>query len=169
MRKKIPVFGKQKLTLGVKMALGKKKGLFLVFHFRDIEDAKRFAAPERKVLKTTVRSSIDSLISGAKAESVKGTRRPSLGVSPPPSADAIKNLRFNLPDDNKQTEKSITGVSIQPSGTYPLGRSPRSSPDTSEGGKNQTEIPVRHSLSQEYHKNMEKKPYTMSHVGSTYL
>jgi hypothetical protein len=47
-------------------------------YFRDIEDAKKFAAPERKALKANVRSSIDSLISGAKARSVRGSRRPSL-------------------------------------------------------------------------------------------
>merc|ERR1719312_502547 len=106
---------------------------------RDIEDAKKYAAPERKALKANVRSSIDSLISGAKARSVRGARRPSLADSPPPSAETMKNLRFNLPENNKQTEKSITGGSIQPSGTYPLGRSlsssPRSSPDPSSFGE----------------------------------
>merc|ERR1719312_955043 len=135
---------------------------------RDIEDAKKFAAPERKALKANVRSSIDSLISGAKARSVRGARRPSLADSPPPSAETMKNLRFNLPENNKQTEKSITGVSIQPSGTYPLGRSlsssPRSSPDPAQDSlgrrldsRYQTEIPVRHSLSQAYHQNNGKK------------
>merc|ERR1711963_699285 len=38
---------------------------------RDIEDAKKFSAPERKVLKDNVRSSLDALISGRKARSVK--------------------------------------------------------------------------------------------------
>ena len=150
--------------------------------FRDIEDAKKFATPERKALKANVRSSIDSLISGAKARSVKGTRRPSLADSPPPSAETMKNLRFNLPESNKQTESCITGVSIQPSGTYPLGRSlsssPRSSPDPAQDNslgrrldsRYQTEIPVRHSLTQAYHqRNGKKEPYTMSQVGITDL
>ena len=150
--------------------------------FRDIEDAKKFATPEKKALKANVRSSIDSLISGAKARSVKGTRRPSLADSPPPSAETMKNLRFNLPESNKQTESCITGVSIQPSGTYPLGRSlsssPRSSPDPAQDNslgrrldsRYQTEIPVRHSLTQAYHQsNGKKEPYTMSQVGITDL
>ena len=96
--------------------------------------------------------------------------------SPPPSAETQKNLRFNLPDSNKQTEQSITGVSIQPSGTYPLGRSlsssPRSSPDPQEqsigrrvDSRYQTDIPVRHSLTQAYHeKTGKREPYTMAQV-----
>ena len=52
--------------------------MFNFKYFREIEDAKKFAAPERKALKANVRSSIDSLISGAKARSVRGARRPSL-------------------------------------------------------------------------------------------
>jgi len=143
---------------------------------RDIEDAKKFAAPERKALKANVRSGIDSLISGAKARSVRGTRRPSLADSPPPSAETQKNLRFNLPESNKQIEQSVTGVSIQPSGTYPLGRSlsssPRSSPDPQEqslgrrlDSRYQNDIPVRHSLTQAYHeKSAKTEPYTMSQV-----
>ena len=180
MKKKTPVFGTQKWIPGTKQGLGKTKSEFCCL--RDIEDAKKFATPERKALKANVRSSIDSLISGSKARSVKGTRRPSLADSPPPSAETMKNLRFNLPESNKQTESCITGVSIQPSGTYPLGRSlsssPRSSPDPAQDhslgrrldSRYQTEIPVRHSLSQAYHQSIGKKePYTMSQVGITYL
>jgi len=147
---------------------------------KDIEEAKKFSAPERKTLKADVRKGIDSLISGAKARTVRGARRPSLADSPPPSAETQKNLRFNLPESNKQTEQSITGVSIQPSGTYPLGRSvsssPRSTPDPQEqslgrrlDSRYQTETPVRHSLTQAYHEKTNKKipngdAYTMSQV-----
>ena len=93
----------------------------------------------------------------------------------------MKNLRFNLPDSNKQTEQSITGVSIQPSGTYPLGRSlsssPRSTPDPQEHSLGRRldsryaaqDIPVRHSLTQAYHEKTGKscpngEAYTMSQV-----
>ena len=88
-----------------------------------------------------------------------------------------------MPESNKQTEQSITGVSIQPSGTYPLGRSvsssPRSTPDPQEqslgrrlDSRYQTETPVRHSLTQAYHEKTNKKipngdAYTMSQVKKT--
>jgi len=85
---------------------------------RDIEDARKFSSPERQVLKKNVRSELDSLISGDKARSIKSTRRPSLSDSPPPSSDYNKSVRFNLPAGNKHMEQSVTGISIQPSGTY---------------------------------------------------
>ena len=50
----------------------------MLSYFRDVEDAKKYSTPERKSLKADVRKGIDSLISGAKARSVRGTRRPSL-------------------------------------------------------------------------------------------
>merc|ERR1719186_1245160 len=96
----------------------------------DIEAARKFAAPGRENLKRDVRSALDSLISGRE---VGETRRPSVSEQRAPSAETQKNLRFNLPQNARQVEKSVTGVSIQPSGTYTLrsstSSSPRSSPD----------------------------------------
>lgn len=89
---------------------------------KDIEDAKRFSSPSRQVLKADVRKTLDSLISGSKANSLKATRRPSLADCTPPSADYNKSVRFSLPRDNRQSEESVTGVSIMPSGTYRLGK-----------------------------------------------
>jgi len=128
----------------------------------DVEAAKKFSAPERKNLKRDVRSALDSLISGRKAETIRGERRPSLAdTSRAPSAETQKQLRFNLPDNARQVEKSVTGVSIQPSGTYtlrssPSSSSPRSSPDpqltiTQRVDSRYQEEPVRQSLSQAYH------------------
>jgi len=99
----------------------------------DIEAARKFSAPGRENLKRDVRSALDSLISGRKVGEVRGTRRPSVSEQRAPSAETQKNLRFNLPQNARQVEKSVTGVSIQPSGTYTLrssaSSSPRSSPD----------------------------------------
>jgi len=141
---------------------------------KDVEDAKRYSAPERAALKAKVRSSLDGLISGQKARSVRDTRRPSLADSPPPSAETQKHLRFNLPEGTKQTEQSVTGVSIQPSGTYPLGRSlsssPRSSPDPQEtlgrrlDQRYNNDAPVRHSLTQAYREKAARDGMSMSQV-----
>lgn len=89
---------------------------------KDIESARKYSAPERKVLKADVRKTLDSLISGSKLNSIKNVRRPSVTDAPPPSADYNKSVRFSLPKDNRQSEESVTGVSIQPSGTYRLGQ-----------------------------------------------
>ncbi|XP_023347724.1 uncharacterized protein LOC111716483 isoform X2 [Eurytemora carolleeae] len=96
---------------------------------RDIEDAKKYSNPNRKVLKDDVRKTLDSLISGSKLNSIKSVRRPSVADQPPPSAEYNKNVRFSLPANNRQSEESVTGVSIQPSGTYRIGDGgPRNSP-----------------------------------------
>jgi len=129
----------------------------------DIAAARKFAAPERKNLKRDVRSALDSLISGRKCQDIRGERRPSLADSSrAPSAETQKQLRFNLPENARQVEKSVTGVSIQPSGTYTLrssSSSPRSSPDPGTITNNishrvdsrYSEEPVRQTLSQAYH------------------
>jgi len=86
---------------------------------RDVEAARKFSSPERQVLKKSIRSELDSLISEAKARSVKGSRRPSCEDIPSPSSsDFNKSVRFSIPDNNRHVEKNVTGVSIQPSGTY---------------------------------------------------
>ena len=83
-----------------------------MFLCREVEEARRLADPDRAALKADLRAGLDSLISGAKARSVKGSRRPSLADSlPPPSAEIQKQLRFNLPDSCRQKEESVTGVS----------------------------------------------------------
>lgn len=150
----------------------------------DIEAARKFSAPERKTLKREVRSALDSLISGRKAQTIRGERRPSLAdTSRAPSAETQKQLRFNLPDNARQVEKSVTGVSIQPSGTYtlrssPSSSSPRSSPDpqftiTQRVDSRYHEEPVRQSLSQAYHAKTSMRSgqpvsnYSMTRVTET--
>jgi len=126
----------------------------------DIEAARKFAAPERENLKRNVRSALDSLISGRKAGEVRGTRRPSVSEQRAPSAETQKNLRFNLPQNARQVEKSVTGVSIQPSGTYvrsSSSSSPRSSPDPATNISHRVDsrytedISPRVSLSSQHH------------------
>jgi len=107
---------------------------------KDIEDAKRFSSPSRQVLKADVRKTLDSLISGSKAVALRSSRRPSLADSPPPSADYNKSVRFSLPRDNRQSEESVTGVSIQPSGTYRLGTVGRNSPGRSSVSPGKTSL-----------------------------
>ena len=45
---------------------------------RDIEDAKKYSAPERKALKADVKKGLSSLISSSKARNIRDTKRPSL-------------------------------------------------------------------------------------------
>ena len=45
---------------------------------RDLEDARKFSAPERKVLKADVKKGLDSLISASMARNIRDTKRPSL-------------------------------------------------------------------------------------------
>ena len=45
---------------------------------RDIEEARRFSAPERKVLKADVKAGLSSLISGSVARNIRDTKRPSM-------------------------------------------------------------------------------------------
>jgi hypothetical protein len=93
----------------------------------EVEEAKKFNSQVHKNLKADVRRTLDSLISASKANSLKTERRPRCVDGPPPSAEYNKVLRFSLPRDNRQSEESVTGVSIQPSGTYRLGSQPRNS------------------------------------------
>lgn len=135
----------------------------------DIEAAHKYSAPERVTLKRNVKSALDSLISGRKAGQVRGERRPSVSDCRAPSQETQKNLRFNLPHDARQVEKSVTGVSIQPSGSYPLGRhpgssssSPRTSPDpqytiTQRVDSRYQESPSRQSLSQAHHAKVTQR------------
>jgi len=109
---------------------------------KDIEDARRFSSPSRQALKDDVRKTLDSLISGSKAIAIRSSRRPSLADSPPPSAEYNKSVRFSLPRDNRQSEESVTGVSIQPSGTYTLGTIGRSSPGRSSVSPGKTTSPT---------------------------
>ena len=134
----------------------------MYLHFRDIEDAKKYSAPERKALKADVKKGLSSLISSSKARNIRDTKRPTLvrtditfifnfikilsfqadSHPAPPSAETQKNLRFSLPDSCRQKEESVIAVSIQPSGTYSRSRvqgsgsvssaSPRSTPDPTE-------------------------------------
>jgi len=92
-----------------------------------VEEAKKYSSQGHKNLKADVRRTLDSLISASKANSLKTERRPRLGDGLRPSAECNKVLRFSLPRDNRQSEESVTGVSIQPSGTYRLGSQPRNS------------------------------------------
>jgi len=92
-----------------------------------IEEAKKYSSKDHKNLKADVRKTLDSLISGRKANTIKSERRPRCADGVPPSAEYNKLLRFSLPRDNRQSEESVTGVSIQPSGTYRLGSQPRNS------------------------------------------
>ena len=160
---------------------------------RDLEDARKFSAPERKVLKADVKKGLDSLISASMARNIRDTKRPSLvkisqvfpfyrSVSQadcqPPSAETQKNLRFNLPDSCRQKEESVIAVSIQPSGIYPrrsgsLSSSPRSTPDPAENITRRVDPrynsqPARHSLSQAFHekngRRLDNGGYTMSEV-----
>lgn len=145
---------------------------------KDLEEARKFSAPERKVLKADVKKGLDSLISASMARNIRDTKRPSLADSQPPSAETQKNLRFNLPDSCRQKEESVIAVSIQPSGIYPrrsgsLSSSPRSTPDPSENITRRVDPrynnqPVRHSLSQAFHEKNGRKldngGYTMSEV-----
>lgn len=140
---------------------------------KDIEDAKKYSAPERKALKADVKKGLSSLISSSKARNIRDTKRPTLADSPPapPSAETQKNLRFSLPDSCRQKEESVIAVSIQPSGTYSRSRvtgsgsvssaSPRSTPDPTEAVNITRRVdpryqpapapPTRHSLSQAFH------------------
>lgn len=145
---------------------------------KDLEEARKFSAPERKVLKADVKKGLDSLISASMARNIRDTKRPSLADSQPPSAETQKNLRFNLPDSCRQKEESVIAVSIQPSGIYPrrsgsISSSPRSTPDPAENITRRVDPrynnqPVRHSLSQAFHekngKKLENGGYTMSEV-----
>jgi len=150
----------------------------------DIEAARKFSAPERKTLKKDVRSALDSLISGRKSQTIRDERRPSLGdLGRAPSAETQKQLRFNLPNNTRQVEQSVTGVSIQPSGTYtlrpsPSPSSPRCSPDpaitiTHRVDSRYQEEPVRKSLTQAFHAKTSQRSeqpgssYSMSRVTET--
>lgn len=96
---------------------------------RDLEEARKFASPDRQLLKEDLRKTLDSMISSAKTQSLRTSRRPSLTEPLPPSAEYNKTVRFSLPPNNRQSEQSVVGVSIQPSGTYRLGSAPaRNSP-----------------------------------------
>lgn len=151
---------------------------------KDIEEAKKFSNPERKVLKADVRKGISSLISASMARNIRDTRRPTLSSPAPPSAETQKNLRFSLPDSCKQKEECVMAVSIQPSGSYPRhgqrsgsisSSSPRSTPDPTEVNitrrvdpRYQQQQPVRHSLSQAFHEKNGRKldngDYSMSEM-----
>jgi len=72
----------------------------------------------------------------------------------------LKTFRFNLPQNARQVEKSVTGVSIQPSGTYvrsSSSSSPRSSPDPATNISHRVDsrytedISPRVSLSSQHH------------------
>ena len=54
--------------------------LLLKSFYRDIEEAKKFSNPERKVLKADVRKGISSLISASMARNIRDTRRPTLVI-----------------------------------------------------------------------------------------
>ena len=54
--------------------------LLLKSLYRDIEEAKKFSNPERKVLKADVRKGISSLISASMARNIRDTRRPTLVI-----------------------------------------------------------------------------------------
>jgi len=155
---------------------------------QDLENAKKYSDPERKVLKDDVRKGISSFISSSMARTIKDTKRPTKAdfTPAPPSAETLKNLRFSLPDTCRQKEESVMGVSIQPSGTYPKHQfrsgsvsssSPRSTPDPAEINISRridlrynpsNQQPVRHSLSQAFHekngRKLENGGYTMSEV-----
>lgn len=152
---------------------------------KDIEDAKKYSAPERKALKADVKKGLSSLISSSKARNIRDSKRPTLADSLParPSAETQKNLRFSLPDSCRQKEESIIAVSIQPSGTYSRSSgsvssaSPRSTPDPTEAVNITRRVdpryhapaapPTRHSLSQAFHeknKRTESSGLTMSEV-----
>jgi len=151
---------------------------------KSVEEAKKFAAPERKVLKAGVRKEISSFISGSMSKNIRDTKRPTADLYIPGSVGTQKNLRFNLPENCRQKEESVMGVSIQPSGSYPIrggsvsSSSPRSTPDPAEHNisrrvdmrYNNTvqHQPVRHSLSQAFHEKNGRKldngGYTMSEV-----
>ena len=45
---------------------------------RDIEDAKKYSAPERKALKADVKKGLSSLISSSKARNIRDSKRPTL-------------------------------------------------------------------------------------------
>lgn len=139
---------------------------------KDIEEAKKFSAPERKNLKSNVRKGLDSLISSSMARNIRDTARPSLACPAPPSAETQKTLRFNLPDTCRQKEESVMGVSIQPSGTYPRhahrsgsvsSSSQRSTPDPVEVNISRRvdsryqDQPQRHSLSQAFYERNNKQ------------
>eukprot|EP00088_Acartia_fossae_P016404 TRINITY_DN19170_c0_g1_i2.p1 TRINITY_DN19170_c0_g1~~TRINITY_DN19170_c0_g1_i2.p1 ORF type:complete len:264 (-),score=32.68 TRINITY_DN19170_c0_g1_i2:545-1309(-) len=94
---------------------------------KELEEVKKYSTQGHKNLKAEVRKTLDSLISGSKVNSIKSERRPTVADGLPPSAEYNKVLRFSLPRDNRQSEESVTGVSIQPSGTYRLGSQPRNS------------------------------------------
>merc|ERR1719150_3020333 len=133
---------------------------------KDLEDARKFSAPERKVLKADVKKGLDSLISASMARNIRDSKRPTLTDPHPPSAETQKNLRFNLPDSCRQKEESVIAVSIQPSGIYPrrsgsISSSPRSTPDPTENITRRVDPrynqPVRHSLSQAFHQKNGRK------------
>ena len=45
---------------------------------RDIEDAKKYSAPDRKALKIDLKKGLSSLISSSKARNIRETKRPTL-------------------------------------------------------------------------------------------
>ena len=45
---------------------------------KDLEDAKKFSAPERKVLKADLKKGLDSLISASMARNIRDSKRPTL-------------------------------------------------------------------------------------------
>ena len=76
MKKKTPMSGKQKLTQS-KLQACLSFGVCNSSN-RDLEDARKFSAPERKVLKADVKKGLDSLISASMARNIRDTKRPSL-------------------------------------------------------------------------------------------
>lgn len=101
---------------------------------QEVEEAKKYAAPERKNFRREVRSGIDSLISGNKLKQIQdtGPRKPTDLVDSFPTSNQRKPVN---PYGGHETV--TTGVSIQPSGIFKLDNSGRRSkspkPKTSLG------------------------------------
>ena len=63
---------------------------------RNIEEAKKFSAPERKNLKSDVRKGLESLISSSMARNIRDTKRPSLVIISPSHRPINKDVLAGL-------------------------------------------------------------------------
>ena len=55
--------------------------ILIICCYRSVEDAKKYAAPERKVLKAGVRKEISSFISGSMSKNIRDTKRPTVRLT----------------------------------------------------------------------------------------
>jgi len=78
----------------------------------DLAEARRYAAPERKNLRSDVRSTLDSLISSSKARQVKSARRPTMGDEQPDPS--IKSYASDAEYARRPSSTSFSSSSSPP-------------------------------------------------------